>query len=186
MLVMAVSPAAMWAGSDARVFAEPTQLCLALAFLFWSILALGQLPLCSLDAASVLLVPAGGAGRGWALGRVIIHVQDVVRDVYFGCHFWKRKKIPTGVKPAFPHQMGANTPPPALLPPNSPLLIQARRSLMLVMSSGISELGVAAGKARKSPVRQRHLSHSHPVRTACRPLCSPQTHHLIPALRCCR
>ena len=104
-MVMAVSPAAMWAGSDARVLAEPTQLCLALAFLFWSILALGLLPLCSLDAASVLLVPAGGAGRGWALGRVIIHVRDVVRDVYFGCHFWKKKKIPTGVKPAFPHQM---------------------------------------------------------------------------------
>ena len=52
-------------------------------------------------------------------------------------------------------------------------------------SSGVSALVVTAGKARPSPVGQRQLCHSQPVRTACRPLCSPQTHHLLPALRCC-
>ena len=180
-LAMVVSPAAPRGpvSADAPVCAEPTQLRLVPAFWFWSILALRQLPLCGLDA---LLATAGGAGRGWALGRVIIHVRDVVRDLYFGCHYWKRKKIPTGVMSAFPHQIGANTPPPALLPPNSQLFIQVRRSLMLEMSSRMSELVVAVGKARTSLVRQCQLSHSHPVQTAC----SPQTHHLIPELRCCR
>ena len=104
--------------------------------------------------------------------------------------FWvpllEEEENPHGGNASFPTPARGKHPPASSAAPNSPLFIQVRRALKSVMSSWMSELVVAAGKARTSPVRQCHLFHSHPVRTACRPLCSRQTHHLIPALRCCR
>ena len=74
---MAVPPAAPRGpvSAEAPARAEPTQLHLAPAFLSWSVLAQGQLPLSGWDAASALLVPSalafpGGAGGRWALGRL--------------------------------------------------------------------------------------------------------------------
>jgi len=125
----------------------------------------------------------------------VIDVCVVVQDACLGCHFWKRQKMPSGAMPAFfptpsgggcvGGWVGGSNPPPALLPPNSPSLSHARRCWMSATSSGMSALAVAAGKARTSPVGQCQLSHSHPVRTACRTPRSPQTHPLSPALRCC-
>ena len=104
--------------------------------------------------------------------------------------FWvpllEEEENPHAGNASFPTPARGKHPPASSAAPNSPLFIQVRRALKSVMSSWMSELVVAAGKARTSPVRQWQLSHSHPVRTACRPLCSRQTHHLIPALRCCR
>ena len=70
------APGTVSAGAPAC--AEPTQPRLAPAFRFWSIPALRQLPLWGLDAASALLVPCGGAGGRWALGRLGLPPQQVV------------------------------------------------------------------------------------------------------------
>ena len=72
LLAVAVPPAAAGGpvSAEAPVCAEPTQLRLAPAFLPWSVLATRQLPLPGWEAASALLVPAGGAGGRWALGRL--------------------------------------------------------------------------------------------------------------------
>ena len=163
-------------------------------------------------------------------GEEVVNLQIVSKTAGAGSLFWKTEAIPSGAMPAFPEPLGADsppaavllpnspllihassssmssvssrmpvlavtsgkgrkspeghcqlsrahsvpTPPPAVLPPNSPSSIQVRSSSMSsATSSGVSALVVTAGKARPSPVGQRQLCHSQPVRTACRPLCSP-------------
>ena len=58
-------------------------------------------------------------------GEEIVHFHIVLTSVAAGCLFWKRKEEnPQWGSASFPTQpLGADTPPAALLPPNSPWLI---------------------------------------------------------------
>jgi len=88
---VAVPPAAAGGpvSAEAPVCAEPTQLRLAPAFLPWSVLATRQLPLPGWEAASALLVPAGGAGGRLALSRLGAIPAVVVRHGAGGAARWQ-------------------------------------------------------------------------------------------------
>lgn len=103
-----------------------------------------------------------------------------------------------GMLPANAHHMQTHSPKQSSrqteLAPAASTCASASRGVGMGSSGGVlgdSRKGPQGSNSENCPEHagclhnRSLLSHSHPVRTACRPLRSPQTHLLIPALRCC-
>ena len=95
----------------------------------------------------------------------MVNLQIVSKTAGAGSLFWKTEAIPSGAMPAFPEPLGADSPPAAVLLPNSPLLIHASSSSMSAVSSRMPVLAVTSGKGRKSPEGHCQLSRAHSVPT---------------------